>query len=124
MKKTENKTSVEVGACQEQRAADFLRAHNVKIWKRNYRAGRTGEVDIIGTDEKILVFFEVKYRSSACFGSPEEAVDLRKQRSICRTAVHFMQENKISGRQVRFDVIAVEGEEIRWIRDAFPYCPK
>lgn len=110
-----------LGFDKEQLAADYLTARGMQIVERNFR-GHQGEIDIIGYEGKYLVFVEVKYRSSKSFGSAAEAVDYRKQRQICKVAdyyrfLHRMGDNVM----VRYDVVAIQGEEIRWIPNAFPH---
>lgn len=69
-----------------------------------------------------LVFVEVKYRSTNESGLPEEAVDLRKQRQISRVAAWYLTEKDLDiYTPCRFDVVAIEGEEIRLYQDAFFY---
>ena len=122
-----------IGAFQEQLAAAFLTQHGVRIIARNFRNGRAGEIDLIGYDADVLVFFEVKYRSCAGSGDPAEAVTPSKQRSICRTARFYIASRHLSAENpMRFDVVAItpaqpgqDGRErvaVRWIRNAFPYC--
>lgn len=60
-------------------AAKYITEHGYNILERNYN-GRFGEIDIIAHKASVLIFFEVKYRSSMNFGDPSEAVDVRKQR--------------------------------------------
>lgn len=113
----------EIGDRYEQMAVIYLEKEGYEILERNYRC-RYGEIDIIGRDrqsqETVLVFVEVKYRSSTRFGSPFEAVDLKKQRTIVQTANYYMKERKIdAGTRVRYDVVGILGREIRLIRNAF-----
>lgn len=110
-----------VGAAAEDKAAAFLEKQGVKIRERNYR-NRSGEIDIIGYHEGYLVFFEVKYRSSVQKGYPEEAVSAGKQRQICKVSDYYRCVHKIPvNTAIRYDVISVVGEEMRWIKNAFPY---
>ena len=108
------------GSLAEEQAARFLQKKGVKILARNFH-DRDGEIDIIGEEDGVLLFIEVKYRSSQRFGAPEEAVTPEKQRSICRTALYYLHVTE-RGTQIpmRFDVISVTDAGIRWIRDAFP----
>lgn len=110
------------GRIGEERAAEYLKERGVKILERNFR-DRDGEIDIIGEKDGILLFCEVKYRGTDCWGDPAEAVTARKQKSICRTALYYLHR---TGRgihiPVRFDVISVTEEGIDWIQDAFPFC--
>lgn len=111
-----------LGSGYEQMAAEFLRREGYEILERNFRY-RQGEIDIIAREGVYLVFVEVKYRRDRGSGAPEEAVDRRKQQRICRTAAYYMVKRRVYDTcPCRFDVVAVEGRQIRLYRDAFPYC--
>lgn len=108
-----------VGAAHEQLAVVYLESLGYKILERNYRR-RTGEIDLIALDQGTLAFIEVKYRGSRRKGSPEAAVDHRKQARIYRTAEFYLTEHRDwRDHLCRFDVIAVEGKQMRLYRDAF-----
>ena len=107
------------GTEYEERAATYLEQFGYEILMRNYRC-RSGEIDLIARDGIWLVFTEVKYRRDAAKGLPEEAVDRRKQRRIYRAAQAFLQQYHVSPEMpCRFDVVAIEGESIRHLPDAF-----
>lgn len=114
----------QIGAQREEQVCAYLLSYGVNIKERNFRC-RRGEVDIIGYDGEYLVFFEVKYRSSSRQGSAAEAVGFEKQKKICRVAdyyrmIHQCKENL----PVRFDVVAIDAEEITWIKNAFYYVAR
>ncbi|MCM1027087.1 MAG: YraN family protein [Roseburia sp.] len=110
-----------VGAAWEQRAAEYLTARGMRIVARNFRC-RQGEIDLIGYHGGYLVFTEVKYRTDAGKGYASEAVDARKQRQICRVSDFYRYTRGIGANiAVRYDVVAVQGEEIEWLQNAFPY---
>ena len=110
-----------VGSVMEARAAEYLKGMGVKVIESNFRC-RAGEVDLIGIDNDCLVFFEVKWRRSGYSGDPSEAVDIRKQLKICRVSDNYrMIHKKLALLQLRFDVLAMEEEEIKWIKNAFDY---
>ncbi len=89
--------------------------------QRNFRS-RSGEIDIIGRNDGYLIFFEVKFRKNPSAGSASEAVGLRKQEKICRTADYYLYINHVTlDHPVRFDVVAIDGERITWFQNAFPY---
>lgn len=114
------------GTERERLAAEFLKRHGVCIVAQNYRTA-CGEIDLIGIKEQTLIFFEVKYRSSDRFGFPQEAVDLRKQKTISLVSVQYLRERKGSlpdFRSVRYDVISIMGNHITWLPAAFTYCGK
>lgn len=74
-------------------------------------------------DGDCLVFAEVKYRRNEACGNPLEAVDVRKQRRICRTALYYcMRKGYGDTVPCRFDVLAVGGAgEIAHIKNAFDF---
>lgn len=114
----------EKGAQKEEQVCAYLLSKGVKIKERNFRC-RQGEIDIIGYDGDCLVFFEVKYRGSRGVGSAAEAVGYAKQRKICRVAdyyrvIHHCGEDT----PIRFDVVAIDGENLRWIKNAFYYITR
>lgn len=111
------------GAVYEAAAADYLKNKGYKILEMNYRI-RSGEIDIIAEGNGgIIVYCEVKYRTSGKNGSPFEAVDINKQRRICRTAFyHYTKHGYGTDRACRFDVIGIYGDgRIEHIENAFEY---
>jgi len=116
----ENKRSK--GAAAEQMAADYLTQRGMRIIRRNFRC-RQGEIDLIGYHNGYLVFVEVKYRSNSKNGMPEEAVGAAKQRVICQVADYYRYCQRLPlSTPVRYDVVAIAGEEIRWVQNAFSHC--
>ena len=109
----------ETGARYEEEAVRALYARGYRILERNFRC-RFGEIDIIARHGGLLVFIEVKYRRDAGSGFAEEAVDSRKQAAIRRTAEVYMHRHGYDWwAGCRFDVVAVMGDEVRIIEDAF-----
>ena len=109
------------GPWGEALAAEYLRKKRYAILASNYRC-KFGEIDLIARDGRTLVFVEVKYRRSRAYGNPAEAVDGRKQHTICRVSDYYRMTHGISEDQpCRFDVAAIEGDEVCLIRNAFPY---
>ena len=102
----------------EAEARAYLEGRGVKVLEMNYRRP-TGEIDIIARQGKTVLFVEVKRRSSLRYGRPAEAVDRGKQAHILRTALMYMQENRLQDASVRFDVIEVLPDSIRHIENAF-----
>lgn len=110
-----------IGADVETKAVEYLVSQGVEILDRNFRC-RQGEIDIVCRHGSYLVFVEVKFRASLRKGTPEEAVGVAKQKVICRVADYYRCIHGIGQSvAVRYDVIAVLGEEIRWYRNAFPH---
>lgn len=111
-----------VGNIYEDMACNYLKQQGVLILQRNFRI-RQGEIDIVGSKDGVLLFFEVKYRKNHSIGFPQEAVGQKKQKQICKVALFYYSFHNISlNHPCRFDVIAICGNEITWIKDAFPFC--
>lgn len=107
----------------EKAACGFLKDRGYEILEKNYRC-KLGEIDVIARRRGRLAFVEIKTRTSAQFGMPQEAVDLRKQAKIFKVAQWFLKEKKLEEMPVAFDVVAVlwkEGQapEMHLITDAF-----
>ena len=66
-----------------------------------------GEIDIVAEQADCLVFVEVKLRKNSRYGTPGQAVDLKKQRKIVKTAQAYLAEHGGFDRAVRFDVIEI-----------------
>lgn len=96
------------GTAGEDLAADYLTRKGYRIVQRNFYFGRNGEIDIVARDGEVLVFIEVKARTSAMYGTPEEAVTAAKQRTIRLAAQGYCYINNIVDTECRFDVIAVD----------------
>ena len=110
-----------VGTAYEKVAGIYLETQGYRILEYNFR-DRRGEIDIVARDGHCLVFVEVKYRKDGRKGAPLEAVGFGKQRIICRTARYYLFTHHLSmDTPCRFDVVAVEGDRIRVVKNAFPY---
>ena len=109
------------GQAGESLAARYLQRQGLRIVGRGYRA-LGGEIDLIAVDRRVVVFVEVKTRSSDLAGRPEEAVDRDKQRNLARTAEAYLKEHELLDDPCRFDVVSIllaEEPEIEHFRHAF-----
>lgn len=110
-----------IGAEKEELAATYLESRGALILERNFRC-RQGEIDLIARQDGYLTFVEVKYRTTAKQGLPEEAVGIPKQKKICRVADYYRCIHGYGDKTpVRYDVVAIEGDKITWIKNAFPH---
>lgn len=89
----------------EEIAVDYLKKKGYTVLHRNYRTP-LGEADIIAKDKNIIVFIEVKARSSDAFGQPYEAVNHRKQEKLKKIALYYLKHHQIES-PVRFDVVSI-----------------
>lgn len=96
------------GTANESLAIDYLVSKGFSIIKRNFKFGKTGEIDIIAKDGNTIVFFEVKSRKSYEYGSPVESVPYSKRKSIYHAAKGYLYVNKIEGADCRFDFIGID----------------
>jgi len=117
----QRKSNCGTGQAGEEAAARFLVNQGYAILARNCRLS-SGELDIIAQDGSCLVVIEVKTRRSSQFGSPFEAVDLRKQRRLAAAALEYMTAQGLD-MPLRFDVAAVYPESnafrVELLRNAF-----
>ena len=114
-------SSKKIGSRYEHAAADFLQDRGYKILERNFRCP-AGEIDIIAREGEYLCFLEVKFRSEKDRGTPQEAVNGRKQRRISRAALYYMMKNGLSDTTpCRFDVVGILPEKTTLIKNAFSF---
>ena len=98
-----------VGAWGEAQAAAYLQKKRYRLITANYRC-RFGEIDLIVSNRKHLVFVEVKLRKNDQFASAHEFVDSYKQQRLRTTAELYLSQNP-TNLQPRFDVIEIYAPE-------------
>lgn len=98
-----------VGAWGEALAAEYLQRKHFRIITTGYRC-RFGEIDLIASDRKYLIFVEVKLRKSADFARACEYVDFHKQNRLRTTASLYLSQRP-TNLQPRFDVIEIYAPE-------------
>lgn len=116
------------GHAAEQRASRYLEAQGLRILAANLRC-RAGEIDLIAWDASTLVFVEVRQRTSDAYGGAAASVNRRKQTRLIRAAQYFLpritpRSGKRQPPACRFDVVAVDGAHLTWIRNAFGQDPE
>ena len=95
-----------LGRYGEDRACEYLSKLGYQILDRNAQT-RAGELDIVASTGKTLVFVEVKTRTSESAGHPFSAVTESKLARIRRLAAEWCANHQTNNVQVRFDVIGV-----------------
>ncbi len=109
----------QVGTKYEQLAMEYLEKSGYKILEHNFYSN-FGEADVIAFEGKTLCFVEVKYRKSNRYGTAAEAVTPYKIRRCIKTArIYLMKHKEFAGLNIRFDVVAIDGEHIELIKNAF-----
>ena len=117
-------TTKAIGEDGESRALAYLLARGLTLVRRNYRVAagpnaRGGEIDLIVREsDGTLVFVEVRTRKGSGFGGAAGSVSAAKQRSVIFAARCYLR-HLASPPPCRFDVVAIEGAHIEWLRGAF-----
>ncbi len=113
--------SKDLGNKGEQIAVEALEEKGYEILYRNWRYLKN-EVDIIARKDDLLVFVEVKTRSSLQFGLPQEFVKPSQIKRLVQAANAFIEQNNAT-EEVRFDIIAISKEGSKYdllhIKNAF-----
>lgn len=117
----------ETGKWGEELAADYLKQQGYDILERDWRFGHR-DIDIIARspDKRMVVFVEVKTRTSDVVTRPEDAVDIRKMRNIGLAANAYVKTLNVLD-ELRFDVVSIVGANknaarVEHIIDAFNPC--
>lgn len=131
-RKSRSRNAKRIATSGEEMVACYLKTNRYKILARNFRSGRTGEIDIVAlSPEDLLVFVEVKTRTlqEPEFGIPEigfDAVGYHKQRKILAVSSAFMAKHELNSSRWRYDVVVVlmphgltEAAVITHVKDAF-----
>jgi putative endonuclease len=121
-RRSDNKKKGDIG---ELLAVDFLRRLGYEIVETKYKFRDLGEIDIIARDGEVLVFCEVKARTSDRYGGPEYALTKKKQQQVRYLAKGYLYECGIDEQEVRFDVVAImyDGRcpKIDYFKNAFDF---
>lgn len=111
-------SKLEEGKAGEERAEKALKKLGYRILERNFRT-RFGEIDIVAEEKGCLVFVEVKKRNTSTFGDSFDAVNKRKRQHLIKSALFYMKHHDSCNRKVRFDVVGIDGDGVRIIKNAF-----
>ncbi len=102
----------------EDLAAAFYVRRGCRVIDRNWRSP-TGELDLVVLDGDTVVFSEVKARRSDLYGTAAAAVGINKQRRIRQLAIEWLRAHEVGHVDVRFDVVAITGNDLDHVPDAF-----
>jgi putative endonuclease len=100
----------------EDEALAHLCLHGLTLVERNFSC-RGGEIDLIMQDGKVLVFVEVRQRADLRHGGAAASVTPAKQRRLIIAAQFYLLRRKVLP-LCRFDVIAIDGAALRWLKNA------
>jgi putative endonuclease len=104
------------GDAGEEQALRFLQEHGLTLVERNFRC-KGGEIDLVMQDGRGLVFVEVRKRAGNGYGGAAASVTSRKQARLVIAAQTFLQRYKMPP-PCRFDVIAIDGAAMEWLKNA------
>jgi len=96
-----------LGRWGETIAAEFLSRRGYTIVASNART-QYGELDLVARQGDVTVFVEVKTRSSASFGFPEESITTRKGEHLVEASQAYLQEHPEFDGDWRKNVIAIQ----------------
>lgn len=123
MPSTSGDISYQRGRWAEQTALDYLQNKKLKFLDKNFRSS-FGEIDLIMQEGNIILFIEVRYRSSNHFHTALESISKKKCERIIFTSQQYLTENRNTAHMdCRFDVVVLSGQQekptIEWIKNAF-----
>jgi putative endonuclease len=103
-------------------AARYLSGRGVFILERNVY-NRGGEIDLIGRDGNVLVFFEVRYRKTNSLVDPLSSITPSKQKRLIRAASFYLHRNNLWDAHTRIDVIGItpgttSKYRVQWVKNA------
>jgi putative endonuclease len=105
------------GQIGEDDALAHLQQQGLVLVERNFRC-KGGEIDLVMQDKHALVFVEVRKRADKNHGGAAASVTAGKQKRLIIAAQIYLQRYKMPP-ACRFDVIAIDGTEITWLKNAF-----
>lgn len=104
------------GQAGEDAALAHLTEQGLRLVQCNFRC-KVGEIDLVMQEGATLVFVEVRKRADASHGGAAASVTYAKQRRLIRAAQFYLQRYKMPP-ACRFDVIAIDGGTMNWLKNA------
>jgi putative endonuclease len=101
-----------IGKKGEDIAVEYLKKKGYKVIERNFRKGY-GEIDIVAIKNNVLVFVEVKTRTSETFGTPFESITSWKLKPLIKTAQYYSMIHPELPNELRIDAISVVLEGLK-----------
>ncbi len=106
----------------EQLAKHYLEKEGLIFIESNFLC-RFGEIDLIFTDTKNIIFVEVRFRFSLERGSAAESITRSKQNKISKSALYWLKNRNLELSPIRFDAVLFDGEickhNLNWIKAIF-----
>jgi len=99
----------------EQAALLYLKRRGLKAVEENFRC-KGGEIDLVMCDGDTLVFVEVRQRASREHGGAAASITPAKIRRLVRAAQFYLLRFAVTP-PCRFDVVAIDGEQVEWLQN-------
>ena len=100
----------------EQHALAHLQGHGLRLVETNFRC-KSGEIDLILRDGEVLVFVEVRQRAANNHGGAAASITPAKiGRLVSAASTYLLRFPRVP--PCRFDVIAIDADQLDWLRDA------
>jgi putative endonuclease len=106
------------GLAGENQAIRYLQSQGWQVVAHRFRVGRI-ELDIVARRGPVVAFVEVKARRGTAFGSPFEAITGAKRREMVKAARVWVDRFGQPLDIFRFDCIALTGNKLEHLEDAF-----
>ncbi len=104
------------GQSGEDDALSHLQQNGLTLLERNFRC-KGGEIDLVMKERAMLVFVEVRKRADDRHGGAAASVTASKQRRLILAAQIYLQRYKMPP-ACRFDVVAIDGPRMIWLKNA------
>ncbi len=105
-----------LGQIGEDQALVYLQQQGLTLVERNFRC-KGGEIDLIMQQGDTLVFVEVRKRADQRYGGAAASVTRTKQARLIIAAQLYLQRYRMPPAS-RFDVVALDGETLNWLKNA------
>lgn len=118
------KFNKDIGSYGEILSVKYLQSEKYTIFDKNFR-NKFGEIDIIAIKDDILIFVEVKTRTSTLYGFPCESISNKKIKNIINLSKYYIHIKNLTSYFIRYDVIEIildiekNSYTINHISDAF-----
>jgi len=117
--------NLDLGRFGEEVAGSYLTEQGYRIIERNWKI-RGGELDLVCTQQKRIIFVEVKTRTPDAMGHPLESLGFKQKKQLLRTAGMYLSRHRLWSRECRFDFICVTvGREVQidHVQNAIEFSP-